>query len=136
MIHGIKCLFQARAIGDAGVIRIVEICIIRFHLESFFVLFLYLQTECFASASRTAHELRPIVLKVWWLTTTTTTTTSYNAPPQRTTVEAEAHLKRVLCKMLIFLLWLFGFKTYLVRRRTKTQKCKGALFEQLESGWA
>ena len=28
-------------------------------------------------------------------------------------------------------LWLFGFKTYLVRRRTKTQKYKGALFEQL-----
>ena len=33
----------------------------------------------------------------------------------------------------IFLL-LCGFKTYLVRRRTKTQKYKGALFEQLESG--
>ena len=31
----------------------------------------------------------------------------------------------------IFLLWLFGFKTYLVRRRTKTQKYKGAVFEQL-----
>ena len=30
----------------------------------------------------------------------------------------------------------FGFKTYLVRRRTKTQKYKGAAFEQLESGWA
>ena len=27
-------------------------------------------------------------------------------------------------------------KTFLVRRRTKTQKYKGALFEQLESGWA
>ena len=27
---------------------------------------MYLQTECFASACRTAHELRPIVLKVWW----------------------------------------------------------------------
>ena len=64
---------------------IVKICIIRSQLESFFALFLYLQTECFASASRTAHELRPIVLKVWWLTTTT----SYNAPPQRTTGEAE-----------------------------------------------
>ena len=36
----------------------------------------------------------------------------------------------------IFLLWLFGLKTYLVRRRTKTQKCKGAVFEQLESSWA
>ena len=31
----------------------------------------------------------------------------------------------------IFLLWLLGFKTYLVRRRTKTQKYKGAVFEQL-----
>ena len=28
------------------------------------------------------------------------------------------------------------FKIYLVRRRTKTQKYKGAVFEQLESGWA
>ena len=28
------------------------------------------------------------------------------------------------------------FKTILVRRRSKTQKYKGALFEQLESGWA
>ena len=30
----------------------------------------------------------------------------------------------------------FAFKTYVVRRRTKTQKYKGALFEQLESNWA
>ena len=29
-----------------------------------------------------------------------------------------------------------GFKTYLMRRHNKTQKYKGALFEQLESGWA
>ena len=29
----------------------------------------------------------------------------------------------------------FGFAV-LVRRRTKTQKYNGALFEQLESGWA
>ena len=29
-----------------------------------------------------------------------------------------------------------GFKTYVLRWRTKTQKYKGALFEQLESGWA
>ena len=32
--------------------------------------------------------------------------------------------------------WLCGFKTILVRRRTKTKKYEGALFEQLESGWA
>ena len=32
--------------------------------------------------------------------------------------------------------WLFGFKTYLVRRCTKTQKYKEAVFEQLESSWA
>ena len=31
---------------------------------------------------------------------------------------------------------LCGFKTYLVRRRTKTQIYNRALFEQLESGWA
>ena len=29
-----------------------------------------------------------------------------------------------------------GFKTFLARRRTKTQKYKGAQFEQLECGWA
>ena len=35
----------------------------------------------------------------------------------------------------IFSFGLAVLKTILVRRRTKTQKYKGALFEQLESGW-
>ena len=51
---------------------IVEIKIIHSHLEFFFCLVSVSANGVFASASRTAPELRPIVLNMCWLTTTAT----------------------------------------------------------------